>query len=134
MELMTSRSRTITDVTGVANMSIERPATGWKFKRVTTHPGEVLREDFLVPLGMSANALALRLRVAAPRLHAILHQRRAVTPDTAMRLARCFGTSAQFWLNLQAMHDLSKAEQALGAKVEREVEPLGMTNAACAGV
>ena len=106
-------------------MSIERPATGWKFKRVTTHPGEVLREDFLVPLGMSANALALRLRVAAPRLHAILHQRRAVTPDTAMRLARCFGTSAQFWLNLQAMHDLSKAEQALGAKVEREVEPLG---------
>jgi addiction module HigA family antidote len=62
--------------------------------------------------------------VAAPRLHAILHKKRAVTPDTAMRLARCFGTSAQFWLNLQSMHDLSKAEQELGAMIEREIEPL----------
>jgi addiction module HigA family antidote len=105
-------------------MTIEEPATGWKFKRVTTHPGAVLREEFLKPLGMSAHALALRLRVAAPRLHAILHEKRSVTPDTAIRLARCFGTSAQFWLNLQSMHDLSKAEQLLGSKVEREVEPL----------
>ncbi len=105
-------------------MSIKRPATGWKFKRTTTHPGEVLREEFLTPLGMSANALAMRLRVAAPRLHAILHEKRAVTPDTAMRLARCFGTSAQFWLNLQSMHDLSKAEQELGAAIERVIEPL----------
>jgi addiction module HigA family antidote len=105
-------------------MTITRPQTGWKLKRTTTHPGEVLREEFLVPLGMSANALAMRLHIAAPRLHAILHQKRAVTPDTAMRLARCFGMSAQFWLNLQTMHDLSKAQQASGAKVEREVEPL----------
>jgi addiction module HigA family antidote len=95
-------------------MTIKRPATGWKIGRVTTHPGEVLREEFLTPLGMSANALALRLRVAAPRLHAILREKRAVTPDTALRLARCFGTSAQFWLNLQAMHDLSKAQQSVG--------------------
>ena len=108
-------------------MSIERPAPGWKLKRVTAHPGEVLREDFLAPLGLSANALAMRLRIAAPRLHAILHQTRA---DTAMRLARCFGTSAQFWLNLQAMHDLSKAEKVSGAKVEREVKPLSMISAA----
>jgi len=111
-------------------MAIKRPATGWKFERVTTHPGEVLREDFLTPLGMSANALAIRLRIAAPRLHAILHEKRAVTPDTAMRLARCFGTSAQFWLNLQTMHDLSKAQQLAGAKVEAEVQPLEMTTAA----
>ncbi len=110
-------------------MTIKRPATGWKVKGTTTHPGEVLREDFLIPLGLSANALALRLRVAAPRLHAILHQKRAVTPDTAIRLARCFGTSPQFWLNLQSMHDLSKAQQTLGATVEREVEPL-VTSAA----
>lgn len=111
-------------------MAIMRPATGWKFKGVTTHPGEYLREEFLVPLGMSANALAMRLHIAAPRLHAILHEKRAVTPDTAMRLARCFGMSAQFWLNLQMMHDLSKAQQLVGAKVEREVEPLIMTEAA----
>ena len=111
-------------------MNNKRPATGWKIERVTTHPGEVLREEFLTPLGMSANALAMRLHVAAPRLHAILHERRAVTPDTAMRLARCFGTSAQFWLNLQAMYDLSKAQQTLGARVEREVEPLTMITAA----
>lgn len=97
-------------------MAIKRPAGGWKVKRVTTHPGEVLREEFLVPLGMSANALALRLRIAAPRLHGILHEKRAVTPDTAMRLARYFGTSAQFWLDLQAMHDLSKAEQSSGPR------------------
>jgi antitoxin HigA-1 len=105
-------------------MTIKRPATGWKFERVTTHPGEILREEFLVPLGMSANALAMRLRIAAPRLHAILHEKRAVTPDTAMRLARCFGTSPEFWLNLQSMHDLSKAQQLSGATIQNEVEPL----------
>ena len=110
--------------------TITRPATGWPIRRVTTHPGEVLREDFLAPLGLSANALALRLRISAPRLHAILHQRRAVTPDTAMRLARCFGTSAQFWLNLQSMHDLSKARQQTGPQIDREVEPFNLTPAA----
>jgi addiction module HigA family antidote len=111
-------------------MTIKRPAAGWKFERVTTHPGEILREEFLVPLGISANALAMRLRIAAPRLHAILHEKRAITPDTAMRLAKCFGNSAQFWLNLQTMYDLSKAQQLLGAKIEHEVEPLKMTVAA----
>jgi addiction module HigA family antidote len=111
-------------------MIIKRPATGWKIQRVTTHPGEVLREDYLKPMGMSANALAMRLRIAAPRLHAILHEERAVTPDTAMRLARCFGTSAQFWLNLQQMHDLTKAQQLSLKKIEREVEPLALTKAA----
>ena len=111
-------------------MTIKRPVTGWNLQRTSTHPGEMLREEFLVPLGMSANALALRLRISAPRLHAILHEKRAVTPDTAMRLARCFGTSAQFWLNLQSMYDLSKAQREIGEKVEREVEPLEMTAAA----
>lgn len=105
-------------------MAIERPATGWKYERVTAHPGEVLREEFLEPLGMSANALALRLRISAPRLHAILHERRGVTPDTAMRLGRFFGTSAQMWLNLQVTHDLSKAQQLTGKAIEREVEPM----------
>ena len=111
-------------------MAIMRPATGWKIQRITTHPGEVLREDYLKPMKMSANALAIRLRISAPRLHAILHEERTVTPDTAMRLARCFGTSAQFWLNLQQMNDLTKAQQLSAKKIEREVEPLSLTPAA----
>ena len=108
-------------------MMIKRPVSGWKIERITEHPGEILREEFLLPLEMSANALAIKLRIAAPRLHAILHGKRAVTPDTAMRLARCLGTSAQFWLNLQTLHDLSKAAKTSGAKINREVEPLKMT-------
>jgi addiction module HigA family antidote len=111
-------------------MSIQRPPNVWKFERVTTHPGEVLREDFLIPLGMSANTLAMRLRIPSTRLHAILHEKRSVTPDTAMRLARCFNMSPQFWLNMQAMHDLTKAQQESGRKIEQEVEPLKMSRAA----
>jgi addiction module HigA family antidote len=84
----------------------------------------------MVPLGLSANALAIRLRISAPRLHAILHEKRAVTPDTAMRLARCFGTSAQMWLNMQQLYDLTKAQQLSGKKIEKEVEPLKLSKAA----
>ena len=105
-------------------MTIARPESGWKMQRVTTHPGEMLREEFLVPLGITANALALRIRVPATRVGEILHGRRAVTPDTALRLARFFGNSPEFWLNLQQMHDLSKARLELGAAIEREVEVL----------
>ena len=75
------------------------------------HPGEILREEFLLPLGMSANALALELKVPAPRVNDIVRERRAVTPDTALRLACYFGTTAQFWLNLQTGHDLRVAEK-----------------------
>lgn len=70
------------------------------------HPGEVLREDYLKPLGMSANALALALRVPATRVHEIIHERRGITADTAARLARYFGGDAGSWLNLQADWDL----------------------------
>ena len=70
------------------------------------HPGEILREDFLGPLGMSANALALALRVPATRIHEIVNERRGITPDTAERLARYFGGDALSWLNLQATYDL----------------------------
>jgi addiction module HigA family antidote len=107
-------------------MSFDRPVTGWEFNRVTEHPGEILREEFLVPLGMSANALAIRLRISPPRLHAILHGKRSITPDTAMRLGRYFRTSAQFWLNMQQLHDLTKAQQLSGDKVAREVEPIDL--------
>lgn len=87
------------------------------------HPGEVLREDFLIPMGMSANALALALRVPAPRINDIVRERRAITPDTAMRLARYFGGDAQSWLNLQSAYDLKVAELACGEEICREVIP-----------
>src|SRR5665213_2537651 len=91
--------------------------------RITTHPGEVLREEFLTPLDMTANALATALRVPANRIGAILRGERAVTADTAMRLARYFNTTAEFWLNLQTMHDLTKAAAELSHQIERDVQP-----------
>lgn len=91
--------------------------------RITTHPGEVLSEEFLNPLGMSVHALALALRVPANRLGAIVKGERSVTPDTALRLARYFGTSPEFWINLQSLHDLTKAKAEIGKAVEREVNP-----------
>jgi len=91
--------------------------------RVTTHPGEVLSEEFLKPLGMSVNALALALRVPATRIGAVVKGERSVTADTALRLARFFSTSAEFWVNLQAMHDLTKARMQNGEAIERDVRP-----------
>ena len=87
------------------------------------HPGEILREEFLAPLDMSAHALAMDLRVPAPRINDIVRERRAVTPDTALRLARYFGTTAQFWLNLQSSFDLKQVTGEQGKKIDREVRP-----------
>lgn len=87
------------------------------------HPGEVLREDYLVPLGMSANALAAALRVTPARINGIVRERRGVTADTALRLARYFGGDAQSWLNPQSRFDLRTAELAAGKAVAREVVP-----------
>jgi addiction module HigA family antidote len=84
--------------------------------RVTAHPGEVLNEEFLKPLGMSINALAIALRVPATRIGAIVKGERSVTADTALRLARFFDTSPEFWMNLQAMHDLTKTRIENGAR------------------
>lgn len=103
-------------------MTIKRPESGWKLNRVTTHPGEMLQEEFLSPLGLSQNALAMKIRVPATRIGDIVHGRRGISPDTALRLARFFGTSPEFWLNLQQMHDLSKTRLELGKTIEREVE------------
>lgn len=88
------------------------------------HPGEVLREDFLKPLGMSAHALSRALHVPAGRVNDIVLERRGVTPDTALRLARYFGGDAQSWLNLQQMYDLKRAEQATASRIAAEIEPL----------
>ena len=87
------------------------------------HPGEVLREDYLAALGLSVNALALALRIPATRLHEIVKERRAVTPDTALRLARYFGTDAQSWLNLQSNYDLKLTARESGERIKREVPP-----------
>ena len=85
------------------------------------HPGEILREEFIVPLGLNAHALAMEIKVPAPRINDIVRKRRAITPDTALRLARYFGTTAQFWLNLQTSYDLKITEKAVGSKITGEV-------------
>ena len=88
------------------------------------HPGETIKEDYLVPLGMSVSQLAKALGVGAARLNEIVRGERGVTADTALRLARYLGTSAEFWLNLQSLYDLRIAERKTRARIEREVEPL----------
>lgn len=85
------------------------------------HPGEILREDYLAPLAMSANALAKALNVPATRINDIVRERRGVTADTALRLARYFGGDAQSWLNLQTAYDLRVAELASDKRIKREV-------------
>jgi addiction module HigA family antidote len=87
------------------------------------HPGEILREDYLKPAGLSAHALAKELRVAPPRINDIVLERRGISTDTAMRLARYFGGDAQSWLTLQLMYDLRIAERANARRIEREIVP-----------
>ena len=91
--------------------------------RITTHPGEVLREEFLVPLEMSGNALAKALRLDAPRINELVREKRGMTADTAVRLARYFGTTPQFWMNLQTNYELSKA-QIEAAKELETIQPV----------
>jgi antitoxin HigA-1 len=88
------------------------------------HPGETLLEDFMKPLGLTANRVATDLRVPATRIGEILHGRRSISAETALRLGRYFGTSPQFWMNLQALYDLASAEDASGATIVHDVRPL----------
>ncbi|MCG2579836.1 MAG: HigA family addiction module antitoxin [Marinobacter sp.] len=87
------------------------------------HPGEILREEYLEPLGMSVNALSKALHVPATRMNEIVREKRGVTADTALRLARYFGTSERFWLNLQTEYELRQAQISKAAQVAREVQP-----------
>ena len=87
------------------------------------HPGETLREDFMKPLRLSVNRLALDLHVPATRIGEIANCRRAVSVDTALRLARYFGISPQFWLNLQSNYDLEAAQDRLAVQIGRQVRP-----------
>lgn len=85
------------------------------------HPGEVLREEFLVPLNLSVNRLAGELKVPAQRINEVVRERRAITADTALRLSRFFGTTPEFWMNLQTFYDLRKATNEHGAAIRRDV-------------
>ena len=92
------------------------------------HPGEIIKEEYLEPLGMSVNALAVALRVPGPRINDVVRQKRGISIDTALRLARYFNTTAQFWMNLQISYDLKIARQNM-AKIEDEIIPLQTTAA-----
>ena len=87
------------------------------------HPGEILREEFMAPLGMTAGELAGALRLSAPSIEAVLSERADLTADLAMRLGRYFGTSADMWLRLQLRYDLDVAQDTAGDRIEREVQP-----------
>jgi addiction module HigA family antidote len=87
------------------------------------HPGEILREEFLLPLHMSAHALSQAIRVPATRVNDIVNGKRGVTADTALRLARYFGNSPDFWMSLQAAYDLRSAEREASVRIDREVSP-----------
>jgi addiction module HigA family antidote len=102
-------------------MTIKRPDTGWNIKEVTTHPGEMLAEEFLKPLAISQNQLALDIRVPATRIGQIVKGKRSITPDTALRLSIYFGNSAEFWMNLQQMYDLSKTRKDAWTQIKQEI-------------
>jgi antitoxin HigA-1 len=105
-------------------MSVPRKGTpNWRI-----HPGEILREEFLKPMKLSAYALAKRLHVPTPRINDIVLERRGITADTALRLSRFFGTTEQFWLNLQDAYDIGCAKAELARELER-IEPLQTTEA-----
>jgi antitoxin HigA-1 len=93
-------------------------------KMKPVHPGEILREDFLVPMGLSQNQLALAIRVPARRINEIVLGKRAVTADTALRLARYFSMSAKFWLDLQVTYELDLAEDAIEPKILKQIKPM----------
>jgi addiction module HigA family antidote len=87
------------------------------------HPGEILKADFMEPLGLSVNALSRAIGVPRTRLNDIVLGRRGITADTALRLARYFGVGAQFWMNLQSHYELEVAEEAYGERLDREIRP-----------
>lgn len=88
-----------------------------------THPGEVLLEEFMKPMGLTQYALARALGVTQVRVGEIVHGKRSISPDTALRLARYFGTSAEFWMGMQATYDLELAKDRLGARIAEQVAP-----------
>lgn len=122
-----SRSRTTTSVSKKARLhppSRVSIARRLPTNRPPTHPGEMLLEEFLKPLGITQSQFAVRLGVSYPRLNEIIHGRRAVTPDTALRLARVLGMSADFWLGLQLDWDLWHAMRGKSASRIAQLRPM----------
>lgn len=119
-----SRSRTTTEPDSPQSAMVSRRLPR---ERPPTHPGEMLREEFLEPLGISQSAFAVRLGISFPRLNEIVRGKRGVTPDTALRLARVLGMSADFWLGLQQDWDLWHAMRSEGAAAIAALEPLRRT-------
>ena len=101
-------------------------------KLAPIHPGEILREEFMKPRGLSQNALARALRVPPRRINEIVLEKRGITADTALRLARCFGTTAEMWTGLQADYDLRLARYKKERQIKRDVEPLATLRPAAA--
>jgi len=102
-------------------VSITRPEKGWNISRPPVHPGEMLREEFMKPLGISINGLALELHVPVTRISEIVNERRGITADTALRLARHFGMSADFWMNIQKDYELILTRRKSLKAIERQV-------------
>ena len=107
-----------------SSITIEEGVTMERGKSPPIHPGEILLEEFLKPFGISQYRVAKNIGVPARRINEIVHGRRAITADTALRLARYFGTSERFWLNLQTRYDLEIEKERLGERLEREVAVL----------
>jgi antitoxin HigA-1 len=101
-------------------MSVPRKASD---RGVAIHPGEFLREDFMKPLGLSANALAIALRVPVTRINEIVRERRGITVETAMRFGQYFGTTPDFWMNMQQSYELALGEKNLLRQIRAEVRP-----------
>lgn len=101
---------------------ITRPASGWNVQRVTTHPGEMLLEEFLKPHRLSVAETARRIHVPAQQLYDIVQQRKPMTADIALRVEQMFGMTADFWLRLQHSHDLSKARLASGKAISKAIK------------
>jgi addiction module HigA family antidote len=95
-------------------------------KLAPVHPGEILLEEFIKPMGLSQNRLAIDIGVDTRRINEIVLGKRAITADTALRLARFFGSSPQFWMGLQSQYDLDVAQDQLGKRLDREVRPYVM--------
>ena len=102
-------------------MSVTRPVRGWNITRTPVHPGEMLRKEFMKPLGISITGLAPELHVPVTRISEIVNERRGITADTALRLARHFGTSADFWMNIQKDYELTLTRQKSLKTIERQV-------------
>jgi len=93
------------------------------------HPGEILHEEFMKPLGLSMNRMAIDLRVPVTRIADIVNERRGISADTALRFARYFKNSPTFWMNLQTRYDMEVAEDKIAAKIQRDIQPLQVIHA-----